>query len=105
MQKIAVCDDDAEFCDTLVKHVRDFFTDHETECLVRSFNDVASLKQSIESGTDYNLLILDILFDDGNGMSCAKELRKNGRTSDIIFMTTSKEYAIESLTLIRFTIF
>ncbi len=96
MQKIAICDDDAEFCSNTAKCVRSFFSDVETDCIIRSFNDVSALDDSIKSGTEYDLLLLDIFFDDENGMSYAKEFRRNNQNTDIIFITTAKEYAIES---------
>ncbi len=96
MLKIAICDDDAEFCDAAAKSVRGFFADMETDCLIQSFDCVSALDNSIKSGTEYDLLLLDILLDDGNGMNYAKELRKHNRNIDIIFITTAKEYAIES---------
>ncbi len=96
MVKIAICDDDAEFCSNASEFVRGFFSDVETDCIIRSFNDVSALDSSIKSGTEYDLLLLDIFFDNENGMSYAKEFRRNNQNTDIIFITTAKEYAIES---------
>lgn len=94
--KIAICDDDAEFRGLLEKQVKKAFLDRETEVIIRSYDDIASLNRSVESGGGYDLLFLDILFDDGNGMEYAKKLRKSGIDSDIIFITIAGDYAIES---------
>ncbi len=96
MYKIAICDDDKNFCSTLEENILAFFAGNELECSLNSFYDLPSLNASIETGTEYDLIFLDILFDKDDGMSCAKRLRKQKRDFDIIFITTSKEYAVES---------
>ena len=96
MYKIAVCDDDTDFCNILKDCVNDFFSTKEPECIVRTFCDVESLGRSIDSGFEYDLIFLDIIFDNANGLAYAKKLRERSGKPDIIFISTSKEYAIES---------
>lgn len=94
--KLAICDDDVEFRRTLEKYVCDFFSDKESEYFVRTFDNPSLLAESIEGGFKYDLIFLDILFGDENGMFYAKELRGLDKKTEIIFITTTKEYAIES---------
>lgn len=61
-----------------------------------TFSNADCLRQSINQGERYALLFLDILLGDGNGLQFAKHLRKEKRSMDIIFISSSKDYAIES---------
>ncbi len=96
MYRLAICDDDKNFCSQLEKNLHGVFADRNIEYAVVSFNDIQSLDASLSDGSRYDLLFLDIMFDDGNGMSYAKRLRTHDYKFDIIFITISKEYAIES---------
>lgn len=96
MYRLAICDDDKDFCALLEKFLRGFFAGRSIECAVVSFSDIQSLDASLSDGSRYDLLFLDIMFGNGNGMSYAKRLRAHGYKFDIIFITVCKEYAVES---------
>ena len=44
----------------------------------------------------YDLLLLDILMPGMTGMDAAMEIRNSGNEIPIIFLTSSREYAVES---------
>ena len=94
--KLAICDDETELCASLEKFIHSFFDGREIDYSVKSFFDVRSLDASIKNGAEYDLVFLDIFFKDGNGISYAKNLRAQKSATEIIFITTSREYAIES---------
>lgn len=96
MYRLAICDDDRDFCSSLEKFLRGFFAAKNMECAISSFADTQSLDASLTGGADYDLLFLDIMFKQDNGMNYAKYLRDRGYKLDIVFITTSKEYAVES---------
>ena len=50
----------------------------------------------MKKGAPYDLVFLDIMFKDENGIDYAKQLRSRNYKFDIIFITTCKEYAVES---------
>ncbi len=96
MYKLAVCDDDPNFCDSLESLLRIFFTDRALEYSVASFTDIKAFDASVRSGAKYDLVFLDIMFDSDNGINRAKKLRSLNYSFDIIFITVCKEYAVES---------
>ena len=57
------------------------------------YADAASLLDAIRSGKKYNLLLLDVLMDEMDGMALAKELRSQGNNTAIIFISISQEMA------------
>lgn len=60
-----------------------------------SFQSAAELLASID-GRDYDLLLLDMLMPGINGMQAAREIRERNRQIEIVFLTSSPEYAVES---------
>jgi DNA-binding LytR/AlgR family response regulator len=50
----------------------------------------------MESGQQYDLVLLDILMPFMTGMDAAKEIRQFNQAVKIIFMTSSPEFAVES---------
>lgn len=96
MYKFAICDDDADFGAVLKNFLRGFFADKKTDCSVSVFSDVQSLDAALDAGEEYDLLFLDILFENCNGVDYAKSLRTRKYKFDIIFISTCRDYAIES---------
>lgn len=62
---------------------------HSIDCYV----DAAALLQTVRSGKKYNLLLLDVLMDEMDGMTLAAELRKEDSSTAIIFISVSQEMA------------
>ena len=57
------------------------------------YADAESLLDAIRSDKKYNLLLLDVLMDEMDGMALAKELRNQGNNTAIIFISVSQEMA------------
>ena len=96
MYKFAICDDDASFGASLKNFVCDFFADRKTDCSVTVFADVQAFDAALDAGESYDLLFLDIIFESDNGIDYAKRLRSGKYKFDIIFISTCRDYAIES---------
>ena len=60
-----------------------------------SFQSTTELLASMDSG-DYDLLLLDMLMPGVNGMQAAREIRGHNSQIEIVFLTSSPEYAVES---------
>lgn len=48
------------------------------------------------SSTTYDLFFLDILLDGMNGMELARKIRQKAEATNIVFITSSSDYAVES---------
>lgn len=60
-----------------------------------SFQNATELLASMNS-RDYDLLLLDVLMPGVNGMQAAHEIREHNCKTEIVFLTSSPEYAVES---------
>ena len=101
---IALCDDEKAELDKTEKILNDYEKKHpEINFIVKCFESADELLYMIkEKNYAPNLIFLDI-FMPGNkgeslslGMEAAKELRDMGNRANLVFLTTSREYALEA---------
>ena len=93
--RIAICDDDKRELLQIVTLVESFRHERKAELTYTSFQNATDLLVSMESG-DYDLLLLDVLMPGVNGMQAAREIREHNSRTEIVFLTSSPEYAVES---------
>lgn len=96
MYEIALCDDDTVFSSTLENQLYEIMRAKGASCHLSVFSSTASLWDSIINGNDYDLVFLDILFDEEKGIRFAKFLREREYPADIVFITIAPEYAVSS---------
>lgn len=97
MLKIAVCDDDVITVHNICKTIEYFFSNKKTAVsFSRFFNGEALLCDMIDKSTYYDAVFLDIGMDGKNGIETAKQLRENGVSSFIVFITALKDYVFDA---------
>lgn len=95
MLKIAVCDDSRELLEKVEKYLHEYENVRNTPVTVHTYTNAVDLLDGFKK-TDYDILILDIIMPGFTGMQAAHEIRKFNEEIKIIFLTSSKEFAIES---------
>ena len=95
MLKIAVCDDSRELLEKVEKDLLEYESARITPVTVHTYTNAVDLLDGLKK-TDYDILILDIIMPGFTGMQAAHEIRKFNEEIKIIFLTSSKEFAIES---------
>ena len=98
MYQIAICDDEQAELDKL-KHLLVSWRSQHGECdfTIECFPDADEMLCRIsEEGYEPDLLLLDIYMQGKQGMEAARELRKMGKRFGILFITSSREYALEA---------
>ena len=95
MYKISLCDDNTSYLPEFKKHLQKIFEDYSVSYELNCFTTLKDLDRH-EKESPSDLLFLDILLINENGMEYAKKLRSNGSNISIIFITTSHDYAIDS---------
>ena len=95
MLKIAVCDDSRELLEKVEKYLHEYENVRNTPVTVHTYTNAVDLLDGLKK-TDYDILILDIIMPGFTGMQAAHEIRKFNEEIKIIFLTSSKEFAIES---------
>lgn len=93
--KIAVCDDERQFIDVLCPLLEQWAQSHNIRLTLYRFTDGDSL---IAAHRDKNmdLIILDVIMPLLSGIDTAREIRYNDQAVPIIFLTSSREFAIDS---------
>ena len=101
---VALCDDEKAELDKTEKILNDYAKKHpEINFMVKCFESADELLYMIrERNYAPNLIFLDIFLpghkgqQDSLGMEAAKELRDMGNRANLVFLTTSREYALEA---------
>lgn len=98
MLKIALCDDNIADLSNIVSIIEDYQSLQRDKNSIKytAFQNATDLIAAMESGLQYDLLLLDILMPFLTGMDAAKEIRQFNQAVKIVFMTSSPEFAVES---------
>ena len=98
MYQIALCDDESSELDKLEHMLWSWRRQHaECEFSVERFLDADEmLCRIMEDGYAPDLLLLDIYMRGKQGMEAAREIRKMGKRCGILFITSSKDHALEA---------
>lgn len=93
MLLIAVCDDIPIECADIAKQIETILKQSNADFIIKKFFGGLELIQSRES---FDIIFLDIKMPNINGMELAKQIRKQGRQSLIIFITSASEYVFDA---------
>lgn len=94
--KITICDDDRKLHPLLTGHIRDFFAQNKPELL----NDI--IFSHFFCGEDFSknphadILFTDIYMDSLSGIDMLKRIPQKYHPRYIIFITTSRDFAVEA---------
>lgn len=95
MIKVAICDDEKYFRETIKKHVEEYLRKKNMEFEIDLFE---SGKEFLESGIEllnYSVAFLDINMDELDGMRTAQEIRGYSSEMYIVFVTAYIDYSLE----------
>lgn len=100
MIKIAVCDDEKKVLEEVSLYIEEFKKRaKKKEMEVFCFQSVEELKNSLEQKRTFDIYLLDVYIGTELGTMLAKDLRRRGIESPIIFLTSSLEHAPQSFEL------
>lgn len=92
--RIAICDDNRENLDELCFFLGEITITADAE--ISTFDKSVELMDKIKQGESFDLYILDIFIDSNLGTDIAKLIRKNDSNANIIFVTSSPDFALKS---------
>lgn len=93
--KIAICDDEICFIQELRVLLAHWATKNDLSLTLYQYTNGDDLLTALQT-TSVDLVFLDIIMPLLNGMDTARELRSAGMTVPVIFLTSSKGFALES---------
>ena len=93
MWKIAICDDEEEFCRQTEVLIGQLGEKLGEKFVVEIFRSAEEMLQRMSADTD--ILLLDIKMGDMSGIDAARVIRRSNEDLCIIFITSMTEYAME----------
>jgi len=96
MYRVAICDDNAAEGRHTLELARQVLHERDMEADFSLFLDPDDLLDDIRAAhSRYDLLLLDIVYGETDGIRLAKTLREEGERAAIIYTTSSRDYAID----------
>lgn len=92
---IALCDDNQTDLSRLTSLLEEYRSKRDSSLTYEIFGSALELLEAMP-GHHFDLLLLDILMPGITGIDAAREIRQSNSILPIIFLTSSREYAVES---------
>lgn len=96
--KIAICDDDKQELSRILTMLEQYQKRQTVPVTLYPFHSGFELAATAREER-YDLYLLDIIMPGLTGMELAREIRSFDKAADLIFLTTSPEFAVESYTV------
>ncbi|MGN0485002.1 MAG: LytR/AlgR family response regulator transcription factor [Lachnospiraceae bacterium] len=93
--KIAICDDEAEYREEIADIVSRWLTDRGYMYTFTSYLSGEELLQDEEKLDTYDIIFLDVIMSELNGIETAKRIRQKQCSAYLVFITSFADYAIQ----------
>lgn len=93
MLSIAVCDDEIIACGNIAAKIKEILKQMKTPFLIRQFNSGQELLHAPEK---FDMVFLDVIMRDPDGMTTAQLLRTKSPDTILIFISSSREYVFDA---------
>ena len=94
--RIAVCDDSSFDRELISELLHPYFFKNSLPCEVTAYDSGINLQYDVEEGSWFDIVFLDIYMGDLLGIDVARRLRRLGFEGEIIFLTASADFAVDS---------
>lgn len=99
MLRIAICDDMKDQVRLIHQAAMNYFEKDNQQVTYKLYDNAFAFMDDIEAKTPFDIILLDICMPGLLGTDIAKELRREKGKSEIIFLTSSDEYAIDAFSV------
>ncbi|MDU7068915.1 MAG: response regulator transcription factor [Clostridium perfringens] len=100
MLNICLCDDNINILEYYTSKINKLLEVNNYAFRIETYTSGESLIFELEEDPNkFNIIIIDIIMKNINGIETTKILRKYGYNGSIIFLTSSKEFALESFSV------
>ena len=103
MFRIAVCDDEKIDRKVILSMIEKYVSAYNVENSIEEYDSADGLISGIAGKEGPDILFLDIFMSGMNGIELAKKLRSEHVKSDIVFITSSNEYAADAFEVNAFS--
>lgn len=94
MYRIAVCDDEKIDCQATAAMAGEVMEEAELACEITQYASGIEMLYAIKNGVRFQILLLDVMMDNLDGMELAAALRKLGDDTSIVFISSNREMAL-----------
>lgn len=92
--KIAVCDDNTLDCIEIINQSKKILEEEKISHSIAAYNNAKALLADIQKGETFQILLLDVMLNEMDGITLAKELRKMRNKAAIVFISANREMAL-----------
>lgn len=92
---VAICEDESVFRNSQEKICRAIFEKLNIEYHISLFASGREFYAAFSKGTRYDLILLDIIMDEINGVELARKIREHDSDAAIIFITSNADFALQ----------
>ena len=96
MIRIAVCDDEKKYLDESLALLSEYALLRNIHFSVEQFENPSDFLDMLDKGEKYDVYLLDVYMPGLTGVSVATELRRRNDESPVIFLTSSRDHAVEA---------
>ncbi len=95
MYNFALCDDDTDFCNEFKDRLAAILAGKAIRYELTCFDSAEKFLAALDGGR-FDLIFLDIMLGDTNGMDIAKAIREKNYGCDIVFISSYRDFAFDS---------
>ena len=92
--RIAICDDDRQDIEHINEMVHKILQDENIESDIFCYNSGSEIIEAMQNGISFDLILLDVVMPNKDGMELASYLRDNLYENDIVFISVNREMAL-----------
>ena len=96
MLSFAICDDEVYFLDSLQNSVRIYLKERDLTVNITKFSSGEDL---LNAACSFDIIIMDMKLPGKNGLEVIHQLRRHNKSSQVIFVASNREYAVEAFDL------
>ncbi len=97
--RIAICDDMSDELEKIRSAAEMYGKKCGISFSINSYGSANSLLEDVENGADFDAALLDVCMPEMSGIEAARKIRSLHKNISIIFLTTSRDYAVEAFSL------
>lgn len=91
---IAICDDEPNDLAEMETITNELLEAEGISCSISRFGDAGSLLSAAQGGETFDILLLDVMMENLNGIELAQVLRRQGNDTAIVFISTNRDMAL-----------
>ncbi len=95
MYRVAVCDDEKLLQEEICRMCGEILQDMGVQHKIQAFGSTKELLAALDVQEGFDLICLDIMMPEKNGMEFAYELRRRDEETSILFISSSTTYLLD----------